>query len=209
MSETKKKTLVQKLFEIRKKLDYFKKGMTGNQKVKYVDPEIVLGKARKYMDEFRVLLIPSIVSDSMVKMPNPTANQPEHNDFVSCLGMSMTWIDVDNPEDTLMVPWYATGSHRTDPSMAFGGALTYTERYFLLKFFQIPTGKDDPEFHKNKISEPGETISIDQATELTKMIIALNRTTESFCEYLGVDGISNIPLSKYKQCKIDLAPLVK
>ena len=39
------------------------------------------------------------------------------------------------------------------PAMAGGAALTYFERYFLLKFFQIPTAKDDPEFFKNKTKE--------------------------------------------------------
>ena len=43
---------------------------------------------------------------------------------------------------------------QADASMAFGGALTYCNRYFLLKFLEIPTDNDDPdEIHTRQLEK--------------------------------------------------------
>ena len=51
--------------------------------------------------------------------------------------MTMTWINSDNPEETIECPWYAQGVD-TAGEKGVGKALTYGEKYFLLKFFNIP-----------------------------------------------------------------------
>ena len=58
--------------------------------------------------------------------------------------MSYKWINADNPEEELTVPWQLYGA-QDDISKAFGSGLTYSERYFILKFFQAPTDADDPD----------------------------------------------------------------
>jgi hypothetical protein len=150
MSED-KLNLIQKLIEIRKRITYLKKDSKGNQGANYVSPEVILGNVRPLMDEYNVLLVTDVVSSDISKMPNPTKAQPEHYDFVATLNLNMIWINGDNPEDKLSVGWLATGSHRTDPSMAEGGALTYSTRYFFMNEFNIPTGNDDPEKYVEKL----------------------------------------------------------
>ena len=55
----------------------------------------------------------------------------------------MTWHDVESGE-RMEVPWYAQGVDLAGEK-GVGKALTYAEKYFLLKFFHVPTKKDDPD----------------------------------------------------------------
>lgn len=66
------------------------------------------------------------------------------NEFLVRAETSYTWVNNDNPEETLHIPWAIVGN-QSDSSQAFGAALTYGERYFLLKFFQSATVEDDPD----------------------------------------------------------------
>jgi hypothetical protein len=66
--------------------------------------------------------------------------------------MTFTWVDDDNPEDRIVVPWFAVGS-QADPSQAFGSALTYTTRYFLTDYFQIAQTDNDVDAYRSKQKE--------------------------------------------------------
>ena len=65
--------------------------------------------------------------------------------------MLYVWVNAEKPDDRIEVPWQLFGQ-QDDPSKAFGSALTYSERYFLLKFFSIATDDDDPDAKQNKPS---------------------------------------------------------
>ena len=144
--------IYQKLLKIRKEIEYIQKTEKGNQGAMYVDPAILLKTIRDKMNELNLLLIPHISqADSRISCIDfPTNNNPTAKNFIFESGMAYEWIDADKPEDKIKVDWFLTGKHMQDPAMAYGSALTYTERYFLLKFFQIPTAKDDPEFFERK-----------------------------------------------------------
>ena len=58
--------------------------------------------------------------------------------------MIFRWVNNDNPEEFIEVPWILVG-HQTDGSQSFGSGLSYAMRYFLLKFFNIATPDDDPD----------------------------------------------------------------
>lgn len=147
-----KLNLRKKLVKIRSGVEYLQKTETGNSG-KYIDPAILLKKIRDLMDANGVLLCPEIIEHNMHRELAPTKNNKDQNDYMAELKMSFVWMDSESDE-SITIPWFATGSHMKDPAMAFGSALTYTERYFLLKFFQIPTSKDDPEYFNSKTREP-------------------------------------------------------
>ena len=56
--------------------------------------------------------------------------------------MKYVWVNAENPEERIEIPWQTMGQ-QDDISKAFGSGLTYSERYFLLKFFGVPTDDDD------------------------------------------------------------------
>ncbi len=152
--------LLQKLVEIRKGIDYFKKDTKG-YKYEYVSGSQVLSKMKGKMDELGVILHPVISEDSKIEKID--------NDWLYTSKMTYVWINAEDSEDRIETPWFLSGI-QNDPSKAFGSALTYSERYFLLKFFGIPTDDIDPdanqsmktaytpkkEYSNNPPSDPGE-----------------------------------------------------
>ena len=132
MSES---NIYKKIVEIRKSIDVFTKDEEGH-KYRYVSGAQVLKKIKQKMDELSVVLIPEI--------PNALTKENNGNNFLISGEMKYVWVNADNPTDRIEVPWYLYGQ-QNDPSKAFGSGLTYSERYFLLKFFSVPTDEDDPD----------------------------------------------------------------
>ncbi len=148
--------LKQKLVEIRKAIGILQKDTRG-QLGAYVDPEVLLAKSTAKMNELNVLLFTEIINSEVIKMPNPTKNNKDQQDFVTKLELEMVFYDADN-DDELRLKWFAVGKNMSDPAMSGGSALTYYERYFLLKQFGVATPKDDPD----KLIEKAGISKLDQ-----------------------------------------------
>ncbi len=158
MSE--KLNLYQKLVEVRKAVPYLQKDTTGD-KYKYVSGSSVLSVIRKEMDRLGILLIPSILKYGVEYI--------EKKPTINC-DMLMTWVNAENPEDRFSVPFVCFGT-QDDISKAFGSALTYSERYFMLKFFNIPIDADDPDkFQKNidEIKKKSDVVTITAGGEVKR-----------------------------------------
>ena len=69
--------------------------------------------------------------------------------------------------------------------------MTYSERYFVLKFFQIPTSKDDPEFFNQKTLS-NERITEKQHSEILDMMASKNIVENGFIEWLNDQKGTNI-----------------
>jgi len=143
MTENKELNIYQKLVEVRKSIDGFKKDATGYG-YKYVSGTQVLSSIKAKMDELGVILEPHLI--------NPITEKSAKGYMVDS-EMRMVWVNADKPEDRFEIKWYMAGEQK-DPSQAFGSGLTYSERYFLLKFFNVPTDEDDPDNPKKPKKEP-------------------------------------------------------
>lgn len=157
MSEEKKESLniYQKLLEVRKSVDRIgKDGVNNFQKYKYVSSTAVLKSIREEMNRQGLLLKPDII--------NYLGN--------GMFDMTYTWVNIDNPQETIQSKWFARGDDAKNKDQALGRALTYSEKYFILKFFQIPTDEDDPDNDKNareKVNEVIEKVNIKNVEDLT------------------------------------------
>ena len=144
--------LGEKLIEIRKCAPYLKKENTGTQ-YKYVGSSQVLAAVKSKMDELGVLLIPEIrdakVTEKAEQKIDDKGNPKTTITYFTELFMTMTWMDASKPEDKISVPWYGQGVDIAGEK-GVGKALTYAEKYFMLKFFNIPTDKDDPDAFQQK-----------------------------------------------------------
>lgn len=192
---TDKLNLKQKLVEIRKSIGYLQKTEKGNQGAYYVDPAVLLAKIREGMDHHGILLSSSIVSQTITQYNAPTKNNANNIGFIAEGQTVYTWIDADSDE-TLVCSWYSTGSHLSDPSMAFGGGLTYSERYFLLKFFQVPTSKDDPESLTAKAGLI-ECINEEQIANIDSLITETETDIKAFYKHFNIKSITEIYASNY------------
>ena len=162
--EIKDLNLVQKLAGIRKMVEVIRKNKSGYN-YKYVSEDEILARVTAGMDKYHVLLYPGIVPQTAevspynyTKVKNAKDGkkiEESVNEVLVKADMTFTWINLDNPEDTLVVPWVIVGQ-QSDASQAVGSGLSYLHRYFLLKFFQIATPDDDPDNWRNKKLQAAE-----------------------------------------------------
>jgi hypothetical protein len=59
--------------------------------------------------------------------------------------ITLRWINVDNPEETLDITLHALGTNDSSPDKAKGSAWTYCLKYYLFEKFNIDQGEDDPD----------------------------------------------------------------
>lgn len=133
-------TLHEKLLEMQKRVDsVIKDGKNSSDKYDFASDENVLGIFRPMLDEFGLLLIPKVERTAL----HEGATRSGTARFMTEVWFTMLWHDVESG-DELPVPWYAQGVDLAGEK-GVGKAATYAEKYFLLKFFHVPTRKDDPD----------------------------------------------------------------
>lgn len=135
--------LHEKLVEIRKEVINFSKDTEGYG-YKYVSGSQAIAKIRDKMDELGILLVPGVGDTITSTYDYINSKGKECTDHIVSGDMTYTWTNAEKPEETLTVPWKLFGA-QDDISKAFGSGLTYSERYFILKFFQAPTDDADPD----------------------------------------------------------------
>lgn len=138
-----KLNIYQKLIEVRKSVPYLKKENAGYQ-FKYVSSSQTLGALRDAMDAQGLLLVPKVVGR---EIRDHATRKGDHEYFTS-MDIEFTWINSETPAETIVCPWYGQGLD--DGEKGVGKALTYAEKFFLLKFFNIATDKDDPDSFQKK-----------------------------------------------------------
>lgn len=131
-----------KLLELQKSVRGLSKDSTsgvGQASYKYVSGSKVLDIVRPKMDELGLLLIQSVDSIDTRRIDYQVKSGLRSEMFTTVM-MTFTWVDSETGE-TLPVKFGANGQNGWDKGL--GSALTYAERYFLLKFFHIATDEDD------------------------------------------------------------------
>ena len=141
--------IYQKLIEVRKTVPYLQKESKGYQ-YSYCGSSQVLSAVRAKMDELGLLLVPRVLSHTL--HPKGETDAKEH---LTELEMEFAWINSEKPEETIVCPWYGQGLDTGEKGV--GKALTYAEKYFMLKFFNIATDKDDPDSFQEKSGGKPET----------------------------------------------------
>lgn len=132
--------LNEKLLEIQKSVDAFvKDGKNLSDKYDYTSGELVVQTIRPLMNEQKLLLIPGVTGAAVHEGTTRSGTAR----YLTEMFMTMTWVDVESGEK-LEIPWYAQGVDLAGEK-GVGKAQTYAEKYFLLKFFHVPTQKDDPD----------------------------------------------------------------
>lgn len=135
--------LYQKIVAVRKSVGNLTKDGQSHG-YSYVSGNQILTSIKDKMNDLNLLLIPSAIDGKHETYDYVTKYKKDKTDFIVSGTMTYTWINGDNPDERLEVPWFYFGQ-MDDISKAFGSALTYSERYFLLKVLGLPTDGDDPD----------------------------------------------------------------
>jgi hypothetical protein len=143
----------QKLVEVRKVVTSLTKDNAGEQ-YKYVSSSQVLHAVRAKMDELYILLEPRIVGHELGKSAIEYYDKEGRvskrtTTYFTEVDMTMTWVNADDPTQKIECPWYAQGVDIAGEK-GVGKALTYGEKYFMLRYLNIPTDADDPDAPPNQ-----------------------------------------------------------
>lgn len=187
--------IYQKLIEVRKSVPYLKKESTAKQ-YKYTGSSQVVGAIREAIDEHNLLLIPRIIDKNVMTETVDERDKSgnvikKRTTYFTELTIEYTWVNADNPDETIVVPFYAQGVDIAGEK-GVGKALTYAEKYFLLKQFNIATDNDDPDAFQQKVEEskPPKPITPEQLEELKTLAEEFsgirNVETEKIYTALGI-----------------------
>jgi len=137
-----KLNIYQKLLKIQQKIHGLGKDKSALN-YKYVTGDKVLGEIKPLMNDMGLLLKQEVVSientrqEYKVGKGNDVRDKSEINSKVM---MRFTWVDCETGDKDENL-FGANGQNDWDKGV--GSALTYAERYFLLKYFHIATDEDD------------------------------------------------------------------
>lgn len=158
MAGTKQLNIYEKLARVRKAVEVIQKNENGYG-YKYVSEDEILAKVSVMMEKYKISLIPGIVPSTVrvdpytYKKTKSTSKgeiyEENVNEILVTSEMTWTWINNENPDERVVVNWALVGQ-QSDASQAFGSGLTYSSRYFLLKYFSVATPEDDPDKFRGK-----------------------------------------------------------
>lgn len=184
--------LYQKLHEIQKSVRGFAKDRQGYGYT-YVSGEKILGHVRNKMDELGLLLKQEVISIENERQDYITKTGSK-SEILSKVMMRFTWVCIETGETDVNL-FGANGQNDFDKGV--GSALTYGERYFLLKFFHIPTDEDDvdalpptDEDDKKKITAPKKEIKGLTDTQLNAALSKINKGESGVIENLSKHGLT-------------------
>lgn len=193
--------IYQKLVEVRKAVPYLKKEAQGSQ-YNYTGSSQVLASVREKLDELGLLLIPRItgkkVSESPIEYKDNNGNVTKRTTtYFTELEMTMTWVNAEKPDETIECPWYGQGVDIAGEK-GVGKALTYAEKYFILKQFNIATDKDDPDAFQTKSESyrKPDPISQKEVGELKTKVLEFaklrDKTDADVYEALGITDVTTL-----------------
>jgi len=155
-----KQNIYQKIQEVRQNVLAMQEDAQGYGYT-YVSEENILSHITGVMQRVGISLIPSIVPGTWKFTPRTYEKKKTDkagnvtsdtvSEFLFEAEMTFRWVNNEDPEDSFLVTW-PIGNNSTDMAQSEGGALTYGTRYFLLKFFNCATSKDDPDALLRNIS---------------------------------------------------------
>ena len=163
------KGVYQKLFEIQKKIN----GLAKDAKAygySYVTGTKVLEFIKPLMNEYGLLLKQEVLDIENTRQDYATKSGSK-SEILSKVKMKFTWVDSETGEKDENL-FGANGQNDWDKGV--GSALTYAERYFLLKFFHIATDEDDIDNPERKPKSGDETQERKSASSESKPLKSVN-----------------------------------
>jgi len=180
------RNIYQRIQAVMKEVSFVKKETTMvNKQYRFVSHDAVTSALHGPMAENGMVMVPSI--DELTQDGNRTT-----------VKMKIEFVNVDNPEDRLVVIHYGYGIDNQDKGI--GKAVSYAVKYAMLKTFCLETGDD---VEKDSINYKPPSISKEQALQIEKLLNNDDKLKYNILTWLKVTNIFEIPTSMYeKVCTI-------
>lgn len=175
--EKKKMNLDQKLMELKRIVRVMQKDSQGHG-YNYVSEENILLAINNKMIELGLKLTPRFkpgtLYSEVVNYQN-AKGQPK-TDILVRSEIEFVWKDIETGEMEI-IDWALLGQ-QADGSQALGSGLTYANRYFLLKYFNVATSNDDPDKIRSEMAKAEERKKISAIQ--TKIKKAFDQAIQKF-----------------------------
>ncbi len=202
------KSIYAKLLNIQKAVKGLSKDKKSNN-YEYVTGNKLLSFIKPLMDEYGLILKQEVLSIDNERMDYKTGIGTQYekpkSEILSKVMMRFTWIDCETGETDINL-FGANGQN--DWEKGLGSALTYAERYFILKYFHISTDEDDidnpdrkPEKAEPKDKSNAEPKKIPTPKRLTPEQVKVIPTTDNLQSLLTV--LAQYTLSTEEKSMID------
>lgn len=175
--------IFEKLIELRKTTSYLQKTEHGQ---KGVSSSATLAKIRPKMDELGLLLVPNITKTNT--FPKRDYGKKESIELFTEIWLTYTWINAESPKETIVCEFYGQGLDTGEKGI--GKALTYSEKYFFLKFLNIPTDKLDPDTFKSNNEPPVDYMTPIQRQAINKKCIDAGLAKEGIAAFARLYELS-------------------
>lgn len=199
---TEELNLYQKIADVKANIDGFTKDTKGYNYT-YVSGSQVLHRIRNKMIENNLLLVPKTSEENykqidVTRFNKKAGREITTSEFIVEMKLTYVWINADKPEEQFEVTFYAVGQ-QDDVSKAHGTALTYAERYFLMKFFNIPTDEDDADAKEkqdkySKVDPKNIETLENEITMFSELMKSLGKdvSTDQVKQQLGIKDINQL-----------------
>ena len=128
---------------------------------KYVTGDKILSVIKPLMNELGLILKQEVLSIENERQDYQTKNGSK-TEILSKVMMRFTWVDCDSGERDENL-FGSNGFNDFDKGV--GSAITYGERYFLLKYFHIATDEDDIDNPARKPESEPKPLATKEETE--------------------------------------------
>lgn len=148
-------SLDEKLLELKKIVCIMQKNADGYG-YKYVTEDSILLAINDKMIELEISLTPKFKDKTLYSevLNYKDAKGKEKTDVLVRSEMQFVWKDIKTKEE-IVIDWALLGQ-QSDASQALGSGLTYANRYFLLKYFNVATSNDDPDKIRSEMAAEEE-----------------------------------------------------
>lgn len=178
--EVKKMNIYEKMQKITEEMGVIQKNLSiqaGSNKYKAVSERDILDNVKPLETKYRVYSYPYerniLQSDILVKETEYQGKITKTNSLFMRIGTIYRFVNIDIPEQYIDITSYADGIDTGDK--ATGKAMTYADKYALMKAYKISTG-DDPD--KDASPENGYT---------KKPKIDYRKELINYCQKNGID----------------------
>ena len=197
VSEIKKMSIYEKMQKITEEMGVIQKNLSiqaGSNKYKAVSERDILDNVKPLEAKYRIYSYPFerniLQSDILVKETEYQGKATKTNSLFMRIEAIYRFVNIDMPEQYIDIKSYADGIDTGDK--AAGKAMTYADKYALMKAYKISTG-DDPD--KDPSPENGYQKSKQQiiyATQKQVEILSNIYTGDNLTKLLEANSIKSI-----------------
>ncbi len=182
--EEKKLNLFQKLAKISAEIKSAEKDLEitiGANKYKAVSESVILSVVKPLEEKYGIYSYPvsrAIVDSNLVTTKDSRGN--EKTQFYERIETIYRFVDIDNPTDYIEITSYGDGIDNGDKSV--GKAMTYADKYALMKAYKIVTG-DDPDKVASEEGKKELATPMKLSPEMLKQAALFNISLEKLAVY--------------------------